>query len=138
MSQYYANLKDLNEELTNLGKVLVAIVCVTITGVIGYALNYSKKIIVDWYQGTNSGEDEPAKIAPIKRAPATKKARKTKKKAGKKEFKRAVKKIMKNAKPFAETAEPTEPAEPAEPAEPTEPAEPKQPRRSLRNKQKNP
>ena len=129
MSQYYANLKDLNEELTNLGRALISIVCVTIIGVICYALNYSMKFIVDWYQGTNSGEDEPAKIAPIKKAPSTKKARKTKKKAGKKEFKRAVKKIMKNAKPYAETAEPTEPAEPAEP---------KQPRRSLRNKQKNP
>ena len=67
MSQYYANLKDLNEELTNLGRALISIVCVTIVGVICYALNYSMKFIVDWYQGTNSGQDEPAKIAPIKR-----------------------------------------------------------------------
>ena len=121
MSQYYANLKDLNEELTNFGRVLISIVCVTIVGVICYALNYSMKFIVDWYQGTNSGQDEPAKIAPIKKASTTKKARKAEKKARKKEFKKAVKKVMKTARPLAE---------------PAEPAEPRQPRRSQRIKQK--
>ena len=127
MSQYYANLKDLNEELTDLGRVLISIVCVTIVGVICYALNYSMKFIVDWYQGTNSGQDEPAKIAPIKKASTTKKARKAGKKAGKKEFKKAVKKAVKKA---MKTARPL--------AEPAEPAEPRQLRRSQRNKQKNP
>ena len=121
MSQYYANLKDLNEELTNLGRVLISIVFVTIAGVICYALNYSMKFIVDWYQGTNSGQDEPAKIAPIKKASTTKKARKAEKKARKKGFKKAVKKVMKTARPLAE---------------PAEPAEPRQPRRSQRIKQK--